>query len=110
MDSTGPSEGIVAVYADAENEDSQTLRIDRMLILRGDGPPLVLLGPPVRHVVDTSDEMQIKYVLAMTASQGKSEVLMGISPDAIFVKNQTEFDAVLRKYNCGMATPEVSVH
>ena len=102
MDTTASGERIVAVYADVEKEDSETLRVDRMLVLREDGSPLLLLGPPVRHAINTSDEMQVRYVLALTASKGEMKVLMQIHPDAVFAKNRDEFDDVLQKFGRGL--------
>ena len=105
MTSEEPSEGIFAVYGDVEKEGEQILKVNRMLIVRDKKPPLVLLGPPAKFAVNPDDEMQVKRLLALTASQGVDEVLMRIHTDVVFVKNAREFDDVLRRF-VGARKPE----
>lgn len=106
MAEPGHAESIVAVYGDVERESAQMLRVDRMLVLRGDGALRLTQGPSVWYAIDTNNEKMVKFTLALMASRGEREVIMEINPDAIFVKKNEEFDEILRKYtHKGRPTP-----
>jgi hypothetical protein len=89
---------ITAIYADVEKESPRKLRVNRLLVLKGNGDS-VLIGGPFWYAIDTSNEMLLKFTLLLTASGGERDVIMGTSPNAVIVGDRGGLEEVLRRYS-----------